>query len=450
MVSSSEQPARIPVRTLGIWSCIALVIGNIVGSGVFLLPASLAPYGIFSLVAWGLTAIGAISIALVFARLSRAIPRAGGPYAYTRAAYGEFTGFWIAWGYWICLWTGVAAIAVAFGSYLKVFVPALDGNPKLCGVASVLAVWLLTLVNGLGVRSASIVQIVTTVVKLLPLVAVAIVGIAWVEPARLLAPIAGDMSPFHAISSAATLALWAFLGIESATIPADAVQNPERTIPRATIIGTVVCALVYISSTVVLMGALPREVLASSQAPFADAARIMWGKWAYYAVGLGAVVSCFGALNGWILLTGQFPPAVARDGLFPKRFAALSPRGVPVFSTTTAMVLVTIMLAFNYSGATSLVSIFNFTILLSTLATLIPFVFCSLAPILMRRNGVEMPPTRVRDRVVMTIAFVYSVWAIYGAGAQTVLLGFLLMLTGLPVYVWQKRRDAGATTVGAS
>ncbi len=427
-------------KALGIWSCTALVIGNIVGSGVFLLPASLAPYGIFAIVAWVLTALGAVALALTFARLARAIPRAGGPYAYTRAAYGDFAGFWVAWGYWICLWTGVAAIAVAFGSYLKVFIPALEGDTKLSGLASLGAVWLLTFVNALGLRRASMVQIVTTIIKLLPLAGVALVGVFWIEPAHITAPVSSDVSPFRAISSAATLALWAFLGLESATIPADAVDRPERTIPRATIIGTLVCAVVYIASTVVLMGAMPRETLASSQAPFADAARLMWGDWAYYAVGLGAVVSCFGALNGWILVTGQFPRAVARDGLFPSRFATVSPRGIPVFSLITASALVTIMLVLNYSGSNSLVSIFNFAILLSTLATLIPYVFCSLAPILLRRNGIEMPPARARDRIVMVIAFVYSVWAIYGAGAQTVLLGFLLMLVGIPVYVWQKRR----------
>jgi APA family basic amino acid/polyamine antiporter len=435
----ASSPQTAPARLLGIWSCTALVIGNIVGSGVFLLPASLAPFGIYAIIAWVLTAIGAVAIALTFARLSRALPRAGGPYAYTRAAYGEFAGFWVAWGYWICLWTGVSAIAVAFGSYLKVFIPALEGNTLLCGVASLAAVWLLALVNSMGLRQASVVQIATTIVKLLPLVAVALIGVAWVEPERLTAPVSNDMSPFRAVSSAATLALWAFLGIESATIPAQAVDKPERTIPRATVLGVLVCVIVYVASTVVLFGALPRETLASSQAPYADAARLMWGNWAYYAVGMGAIVSCFGALNGWILVSGQFPNAVARDGLFPARFGVMSARGVPVFAMMVAVVLVTILLALNYSGSNSLVSIFNFAILLSTLSTLIPYVFCSLAPILLKRTIVGMPPTRARDRVVMTIAFAYSMWAIYGAGAQTVLLGLLLLLTGIPVYVWQRR-----------
>lgn len=440
MLSSTTRAANSPAKTLGIWSCAALVVGNIIGSGVFLLPASLAPYGIYALFAWVITSAGAVALALVFGRLARTIPKSGGPYVYTRAAYGDFAGFWVAWGYWICLWTGIAAVAVAFGSYLKVFIPALDGNPVLCGVASIAAVWLLTFVNSLGIRRASLLQIVTTIVKLLPLVAVAIIGLAWFDRERLLAPVAGDMNPFRAVSSAATLTLWAFLGLESATIPADAVDRPERTIPRATVVGTLVCAIVYIASTVALMGALPREVLASSQAPFADAARAMWGEWAYYAVGFGAVVSCFGALNGWILVAGQFPAAVARDKLFPSHFAKLSPRGVPVFAMVAAVTLVTLMLAFNYSGTNTLVSIFNFAILLSTLATLIPYVFCSLAPILIRGTHVDMPPTRTRDRVIMTIAFVYSAWAIYGAGAQTVLLGFLLMLAGIPVFVWLRRR----------
>jgi len=439
MPSSSTRASGTPVKVLGIWSCVALVIGNMVGSGIFLLPASLAPYGIYAVIAWVMTAFGAVALALVFGRLARAIPRSGGPYAYTRAAFGDFAGFWVAWGYWICLWTGVAAVAVAFGSYLKVFIPALDGNPVLCGIASLAAVWLLTFVNSLGLRRASVVQIVTTVIKLLPLVAIATVGLFWFDRANLQPLAPSDLAPFQAISSAATLTLWAFLGVESATIPAESVDRPERTIPRATLIGVLLCAVVYIASTVALMGALPREVLATSQAPFADAARAMWGEWAYYAVGFGAVVSCFGALNGWILITGQFPAAVARDGLFPSRFATLSPRGVPVFAMATGVVLVTLMLAFNYSGARSLVSIFNFAILLSTLSTLTPYVFSSIAPVLLRGSHPSLSPTRGRDRVVMTIAFVYSMWAIYGAGAQTVLLGFLLMLAGLPVYVWLRR-----------
>jgi APA family basic amino acid/polyamine antiporter len=426
-------------RPLGLLGCIALVAGNIIGSGIFLLPSSLAPYGKFALAAWALTSLGAMAIALVFARLARMMPSEGGPYAYVRAAYGDFPGFWIAWGYWICLWTGIAAIAVAFGSYLKVLIPALEGNTAGCGMASIGAVWLLGLVNARGVRAASRMQITTLLVKLVPLVAIGTVGLFWMEPANLDSARPAETGGFGSVSSAAALTLWALLGLESATIPADSVRDPDRTIPRATVIGTVLCALVYILSTLAVMGAVPGHALASSQAPFADAARRMWGEWAYYAVGIGAIVSCFGALNGWILLVADFPRAAARDGLFPARFGKTNARGVPVFGLGSGVVLVTVLLAFNYSGARGLISIFNFTVLLSTLANLIPYVFCSIAPVLLRRRLDIARPASRGAAVVSTLAFVYAGWMIYGAGAEVALLGLILMVSGIPVYVWLRR-----------
>jgi APA family basic amino acid/polyamine antiporter len=430
----------LPARQLGLVACVSLVIGNIIGSGIFLLPSSLAPYGKFALLAWFLTSLGAIAIAIVFARLARMVPKAGGPYAYARAAYGDFAGFWIAWGYWICLWTGVAAVAVAFGSYLKVLIPSLEGNTIGCGLAAIAAVWLLGAVNLRGIRSASRVQIVTVLIKLVPLVGIGTVGLLWLEPANIDSARAAGTAGFSAVSAAAALTLWALLGIESATIPADSVRDPERTIPRATIIGPCVAAVVYIASTLAVMGVVPGEFLAASQAPFADAARSMWGEWAYYAVGVGALISCFGTLNGWILLTAEFPRAAARDGLFPARFADTNARGVPVFALGVGVALITLLLAFNYSGTHGLTSIFNFAILLSTLAVLIPYVFCSVAAVLIRRRlGISERPSRAFT-IVSAVAFVYSCWAIYGAGAQVALLGLLLMLAGIPVYVWLRMK----------
>jgi APA family basic amino acid/polyamine antiporter len=436
----TSDSATAPVKTLGLWACVSLVAGNIIGSGIFLLPSSLAPYGTLAVAGWLVTAAGAICLALVFARLSRMMPAAGGPYAYTRAAFGDFMGFWVAWGYWIALWTGNAAIAVALGSYLKVFIPAFEGNALYVALAAVAAVWAFTVVNARGIRSASAVQIVTVVLKLLPLLAVGTVGLAFVERSNFEPLIPDGTNPLQAISAAATLTLWAFLGIESATIPADAVAGPERTIPRATVIGTALSAAVYIATTVAVMGSMSREALSASQAPIADAARLMWGDWAYYAVGAGAIVSCAGTLNGWMLLAGQFPSAAARDGSFPAPFARLSARGVPLFATVVAAALVTLLLAFNYSGAATLVSVFNFTILLATLANLIPYVFCSVAPALIARrapHGEERP--RARDHAIAAVAFLFSVGAVYGAGAQTALLGVVLMLLGVPVYAWLRK-----------
>jgi APA family basic amino acid/polyamine antiporter len=437
-------PARSSAGTIGLWTCIALVTGNMIGSGIFLLPSSLAPFGALAIAGWLVTAAGALCLALVFARLTPMIPKAGGPYAYTREAYGDFAGFWVAWGYWIALWTGNAAIAVALAGYLRVFIPVFEGNARLCAAAAIAAVWVLTWVNTLGIRRAGALQVVTVILKLVPLLAIGTAGLFWMKPAHFEPLVPPGIHPLAAISSVMTLTLWAFLGLESATIPADSVRDPARTIPRATVVGTVVSSCVYIASTIAVMGAVPRETLGSSQAPFADAARLMWGETGYYLVGFGAIVSCFGVLNGWMLLAGQFPAAAARDGMFPAFFAKMSPRGVPALATAIAASLITVMLLFNYSGAPSLVSAFEFAILLATLANLVPYVFCSLAEILMRRVRGERHRMKRRHHVMAGIAFLYSAWAVYGAGAQTVLLGFMLLLSGIPIYVWLRRESSGA------
>jgi APA family basic amino acid/polyamine antiporter len=424
----------------------ALVVGNMIGSGVFLLPSSLARYGGVSIVAWLLTTAGAVLLALVFARLGRAYPQTGGPYAYTRKAFGDFVGFQTAWGYWIAIWAGNAAIAVAFVSYLSVFWGALATNALLAAAVAVAAIWALTFVNALGVRHGGWVQAVTTVLKLLPLLAIATVGLLFFDGGNLGAFNAAGGSVFGSVTAAAALTLWAFIGLESATVPAEDVADPKRTIPRSTIIGTLVTALVYILGTVAVMGVIPTGVLAGSNAPFADAAAEMFGGWAGDAVAVGAIVSAFGALNGWILLQGQIPMAAARDRLFPASFARTSRTGVPVFGLVVSSVLVTLLLAMNYTK--SLVEQFTFIILLATLTTLVPYAYSAAAQLLLlATDRVRFSGRRLAgDALVALGAFGYSLWAIAGAGYEVVFKGFLLLLTGIPIYVWLRWRTARAPT----
>ena len=283
-----SHPTTLP-RVLGLWDIVAIVVGGVIGSGIFLLPSSLAPYGGISIAGWALTTAGALCLALVFARLASLVPKAGGPYAYTRAGFGDFAGFWVAWGYWIATWAGNAAIAVAMVSYLRIFVPGLERSTFLGCAAAAAAVWALTWVNCRGIRAAGWVQVATTVLKLVPLASIAFFGIFWMEPGHFIPFNRSGDSAFSAVSAAAALTLWSFLGLEAATIPADAVDRPARTIPRATVAGTLIVAAVYVLGTVAVMGALPPDLLAKSGAPFADAARALWGDWAYYFVGFGAV-----------------------------------------------------------------------------------------------------------------------------------------------------------------
>ncbi len=437
MVSEDTAKSK---RSLGLWMSTALVVGNMIGSGVFLLPAALAVYGGISILGWLFTTTGAIFLALVFARLSRMIPKAGGPYAYTRQGFGDFAGFLVAWGYWISIIAGNAAIAVALVGYLAVFWPVLAGNPMLAAIIALVNIWLLTWINALGVRNAGFVQLVTTILKLVPLVVIATLGFLFFDLDNFIPFNLSDKNSFSAITATAALTLWAFLGLESASIPADEVENPERTIPRATILGTLAVSVVYILSTVAVMGVISPAVLAKSSAPFADAASSMWGSWAGYAVAVGAAISCFGALNGWILLQGQIPLATARDNLFPASFKRLSRKGTPVLGLVVSSVLVTLLIAVNYMKG--LVELFTFVILLGTLTCLVPYIFTSMAEFMIfikdreRFSGQKM----FGASFIAVFAFLYSLWAIAGSGRDTVYWGFLLLMAGVPVYVWIKWR----------
>jgi APA family basic amino acid/polyamine antiporter len=413
---------------------VALVMGNMIGSGIFLLPSSLAPYGGLSIVGWVVSAAGALMLALVFARLARLDPAAGGPYAYTRQAFGDLPAFLVAWGYWISIWTSLGALAVAFVGYLDPFFPSIVRTPATAALLAVGVVWLLVGVNVMGVRMAGWVQVGTTAIKIMPLAVVGLAGLAYFEPAHFALAQADGSAWIRGVPAVATLTLWAFLGLESATVPADSIHDPERTIPRATIVGTVLAAIIYIVSTVGVMSLLEPGALGQSRAPFADAARVIGGGGAAAAVALGAAISCFGALNGWVLLVGQLPLAVARDGLFPAVFCRVSARNTPAAGMAIAAVLTTILVAMNYTRG--LVDLFTFMILLATLNTLIPYVFCSLA-ILLFRPG--QAPITTGVGAIAALAFIYSFWAIGGAGAETVYYGFLLLIAGLPVYVFMKR-----------
>lgn len=424
-------------RSIGLVIATALVLGNMVGSGIFLLPASLAPYGIYSLWGWGFSTAGALLLAWVFSSLARRVSRAGGPYAYPREAFGDFAGFLIAWVYWLSILGTNAAIAVAFASYLVPFFPVLGANPLLGALAAIAATWFLTAVNIYGVHAAGRVQLVTVILKLSPLLALAVFGAFYFNP-HVLASGHSTASPAHAVDTAAAFTMWAFLGLECATVPAGHVRDPERTIPRATLLGTVIAAAFYIASTTVVMGIIPSTSLAHSNAPFADAAKLLWGSWAGYLIAGAALVSCFGALNGWILMQGQLPQAVARDGLFPKTLGRESRFGTPTVALLVSSVLATLLILANYSHG--LVAMFNIIILLTTFFTLVPYMFCAMAEIVLGRRHGRPAGKAWRNVLLACLAFAFALWAAAGTGQESIYWGGLLLLAGIPIYVWQTRR----------
>jgi len=434
-------PQTRPRRQLGFWMCLALVVGNIVGSGVYLLPASLAPYGLNSVVGWLITSGGAILLAIVFARLAKMFPRAGGPYVYARVAFGEGVGFLIAWGYWMGAWVGNAAIAIATVAYLAELLPWIKNTAGAPAIASCVCVWLVTYLNWRGLRQMGALQIVSTILKLLPLLAIILLAL-WLLLTADASVIKLEPQPFSmaAINASATLTLWALLGLEAATVPAGSVENPERNIPLATLWGTLIAAGVYILSCSVAVLLIPASQLAESSAPFAEVVRMFLGDGPAGTLALFAFISGFGALNGWTLIQGEMPRVLANEGIFPQIFARESRHGTPGTSLFITAGLVTVLILMNYSR--SMVQIFTFIVLIATSSYLIVYLSCAIAALKLSWQGeLGEPGKRLSPLLLVAIvAALYSAWTLYGAGVAEFWWSVAMFAVGLPVYWAMKRR----------
>lgn len=402
-----------------------------------MMPALLAVYGGISLIGWILSAMGAIMIAALFSQLSKLVPgKQGGPYAYTRTGVGEFPAFLVAWGYWISVWTTNAALSVAFVSYLAVIFPFLELNVTYSVGMAILVLWLLSWYNTLGIKKVGRLALITTILKVIPILLIGIWGLFFInldyfQPLNL-----SSESNFMAIVMTITLTFFSFLGIESATIPADNVQDPENTIPFATKWGTLIAAAVYIISSMTIMGLISPEELSNSSAPFADAASFLWGGGGKYLIAIAAVISVFGALNGWILIQGQMPEAIARDKLFPAVFAKNNKMGVPAIGIFISSLLATILIIMNYAGG--LMKIFEFMILVSTVSVLIPYLFCAVALVNINKDE------KLRFRRISTLSLaigtcLFAIIALIGSGKEAIIWGVLFLLLGVPVYFMLKR-----------
>jgi APA family basic amino acid/polyamine antiporter len=434
-----------PQQKFGLLITTSLIVGTMIGSGVFLLPASLAPYGIMGLWGWLFAATGAITLAWVFAKLSHWQPGQGGPYYYTRIGIGEFPAFIVAWGYWNSIWTGNAAVALAAVSYAKGFIPALEQSKTLATLTGLLFVWVFAAINIRGVREAGITQLITTLCKAIPLILFGVTGLFFMDLSHFEQPVlvTTPEPPSFAVMTiaAAALWLWAFLGVESASIPSDNIAEPEKNIPKATMLGVFSVAVIYLLGFIVVYGVIPPERLANSSGPFAEAAGIIWGSWGGHLMTLVALISTLGALNGLILMGGQMPLAAARDKLFPSWFGKQNKHQSPGLGIFISSLLTSALILFSSSEA--LLQVFNFAILLSTTSILVPYLFCSAAAFRFQMTRKEK--FQKLSLLIICGAFLFSMWALAGAGQQAVYWGFILMMAGIPVYTWLKiRQDKSA------
>jgi basic amino acid/polyamine antiporter, APA family len=395
--------------------------------------------------------VGALALALTFRALTGRLPFSGGPYVYARDAFGDFAGFLNAWSYWITAWAGNAAIVVAWVGYVEVFWNS--GHAKGWSIViALVGLWVPAAVNLVGLRSIAWFQILTTIVKFVPLLFIATVGLFFVKSVNFGEFNASGGSALGAISAAAAIALFSYLGIETASVAAGRVRDPERNVGRATILGTIACAFVYILGTVVVFGTVAHTRLIASAAPFTDSANaIFGGRWGGNAVAVAAIVSGIGALIGWTLIVAEMPQAAARDHLFPARFARESRAGVPAFGIVVSTLLASGLTVVSY---TSFDKVFTTIVLLSVLTSVIPYLFSAAAQLywlVARRAGITVRRL-IRDVTVSAVALVFSFWTLAGSGYQAVYYGVFFVLLGVPVYVWMKTKQGeyGETPVVAA
>jgi APA family basic amino acid/polyamine antiporter len=428
----------------------SLVVGSIVGVGIFNLPASLAPYGPITLVSLGLTTIGALALAMLFASLSRRMPADGGPYAYARVAFGNKLGFANAWSYWITAWAGNAAIAVGWVLYVEVFINT--GQTKVWSILLVLAgLWIPALINLSGIKNIGSFQLVTTIAKFAGLAFVSIVGLFYINSANFHPWNVSGESAISAVGAGTAIALFSYLGLETAAVAAKNVRDPDRNIPRATMLGTLATAIVYVLSLIAVFGIVSNEVLQSSTAPFSTAVNAMFGGtfWGY-VMALVVITSGIGALNGWTLVAAEVPRAAAQDGVFPERFGRLNRRGSPAFGVIASTALASIAMILNYLGSDGQ-TVFTTLILMTGITAAIPYAFSALAQIKWRIADQQKleTPRFVRDMVVAVLAVIFSAFFIYYSRntghSFWVYWGPFLLTAGafvlaVPVYNSQRRR----------
>ncbi|MFI1281857.1 amino acid permease [Streptomyces sp. NPDC020858] len=422
-------------RRFGLPVATCLVMGNIIGGGIFLLPASVAPFGTISLVAFGVLTLGAIALALVFGRLAHRHPQTGGPYVYARAAFGDFAGFLAAWSYWITTWVSNAALAVAAVGYLTVLVPGIGEHKWSVCLAALAVQWLPALANLAGTRCVGAVQLVSTVLKFAPLLLVAVGGLFFFDPANLGPFQATDQSAVGAVSASAAILLFSYLGVESAAVSAGEVRDPARNVGRATILGTAGAATVYLLGTLAVFGLVAHEKLISSEAPFTDAVNAMFGgTWGGTLVACAAVISMAGALNGWTLLSAQTPYAAAKDGLFPRVFETRR-RGVPVVGVLVTVALASALTVYNYTAGSQ--RVFEVLVLVTTFTATVPYLLSTAAQIYFLASGRSdrvRPGRLVRDGALACLAFGFSMWLVAGSGYAAVYQGVLFLFAGVLVY----------------
>lgn len=421
------------MKKIGFIEVLALVIGNMIGAGSYMMPTTLAKYGFYAVIGWAITSIGAIFLAVLFSKMFVLDPTEGGPYIYAQKKFGKFIGFQMALGYWLMCPIGSASLVISIISNLCVFFPSLETNTVLSVLISISIVGLFTYINLKGIHDALFVQVLVTILKLVPLIVFSVFSIFYFDTGKLFANkiLITDISPWNAILSSASVTIWTFIGLESATIPNGIKTN---IITKATILGVTITAVLYIVSLIGIMCIMPNQVLSESFSPFGDSTRTLFGGFLGNVMTIGSLICFIGSLNGWILIQGQVAYQASLSGLFPKIFQKHNKNGAPIYGIMIGSVIIIAMVLWQQSNTLS--EQFEQTILLASFATLIPYIyFCAAAYITFYSSKTP----NYNWMSISIIAFLFSICVMIGAGKDTIAIGSVVFLLISPLYIFVRQ-----------
>ncbi len=454
----SERPPEAPLpepmsakdqhkaRALGLTSATGLVIGSVIGTGIFTMPAVLAGAGISSLVVLAVIAAGAMLLATLFGQLTRRVPNSdGGLYAYARHEFGDFAGYLTGWCYWVSAWAGNAAIVASWVFYVDALLGLTHPSGMTNWGIALVGLWVPAAVNLTGVRQMAVFQNITVVLKFLPLLFVGVAGWFFVSKANFGAFNASGGSLYSAIGIAAGVALFSFIGVEVAAITAKRVQDPRRNVGRASLLGTGASAIVYLLVSAAVMGLVSHNALVHTGSPFVNAFQTMFSgaSWAGKLIAAVAVVSGIGALNGWTLVTTEVSRAAASDGLFPRAFAWTDRKDTAWFGVVIAAALPSLLMLWRYTSSSGL-TVFTELVDLSVVTVAIPYLFSACAQLSYLVSGRRRVQgwLLTRDLTIAGAGTLFSLWVTFAAGYSAVYQAMLVLLLGVILYAFLKARRA--------
>jgi APA family basic amino acid/polyamine antiporter len=439
-------------QAMGLTSATGLVIGSIVGTGVFTMPAVIAGAGPVGILVLGVVAVGAMLLAVLFGQLTKRIPNSdGGLYAYARHEFGDFAGYLVGWCYWIQSWAGNAAIVASWVFYVDALFGVQDPSGLTNWGIALLGLWVPAVVNLAGVRQMAWFQNATVVLKFLPLIFVGVIGWFFVDKANYGQFNASGGSLYEAIGIAAGVALFSFIGVEAAAVTAKRVENPRRNVARASLIGTAASALLYVVVTAVVMGLVPRDTLAQTGSPFVDAFQNIFpgNSWAGKFIAAIAVISGIGALNGWTLIVTETSRAMAQDDLFPRAFGWSDRRGTAWFGIIIGTLLPSLLMLWRYTSTSGL-TVFTYLVDLTVVTVAIPYFFSALAQLtyLVSRRRRVQGWQLARDLAVAGTSILFSMWVTFASGYQVVYQALVVILVGLILFAFlnARRQRLGETS----